>query len=121
MTRQRFIDAMAVVEHFERDCEVLSTGIATTLASDGHRPVITFGSHLLSNYLDLLEEAMEDSSAGPESKYSTWIRWYLYDSSGDRWCTIDGRHYKVTTTSDLYDVIQAWKHRGGQPTEKIEF
>lgn len=115
MTRQEFIDAMAVVEHFERDCNALATSIATHLASDSHRPVITFGSHLLSSYLDLLEKVMGDS-AGPESKFSTWIRWYIYDSVSydnkeKRWCSIGGKHYHVTTTSDLYDVIQAWKER----------
>jgi len=110
MTRQEFIDAMAVVEHFERDCEAIATAIATHVASDGHRPVITFGAHLLSSYLDLLEEVMGDS-AGPESKFSTWIRWYIYDNKENRWCSIGGKHYHVTTTSDLFDVIQAWKER----------
>jgi hypothetical protein len=111
MTRTDYITHVKRIEAFIDQGEALSLAIHQHLATDSHKPCITFGSDLLSGYMDMLEVLSGDDTPPISKLHTSWLRYYIWEARGrdDRYGIIHGKKYPVKNASDLWRVLQAWK------------
>lgn len=108
MNRTAYIASVKAIEQFLDEQDALGSALQKHLCIEEPKPLVTFGHKLLETFMDVVEEASGDTVR--HGTADSWLRWYIWNARGKGMeCIVGGRTYFVSTPSDLWRVLCAWK------------